>query len=239
LESQTEEDWSLVEHLTELRNRLLISLAFFIPCLGVAFYLAPKLIFCFESLAPLGTIFFQLKPGELLFVYFRLSFTLGLILGAPVWLYQLGAFLWPGLKPKEKQIASVLLIGGTLLFLAGVFFAYFVALKPLLAFILGFGVDLNIVKPQYGLDYFVSMVTAVIFIMGLAFQLPVLIFVLALLDLIDSKMLLGYWRQAIFGAFVLAAVLTPTPDPFNMLILGSALMGLYGFSLLAVKLIGK
>ncbi len=233
------EDWSLEEHLEELRQRLLWSILALFPALTLGFYLTPKAILLLENLAPKGTTFFQLKPGELFFVYFKLAFLLGLLFIMPFWLKQTHDFIWPGLKLREKKIAGTVFWGGPILFLIGLAFAYFVALKPLLAFILGFGVDLALVKPQYSLDYFISLVLSILLVFGVAFQIPIVLFILALLDLMTSSQMASYWKQAVFGAFIIAAVATPTPDPLNMSILGLALAALYGFSLLIIKLIGK
>ncbi len=232
-------DWSLEKHLEELRNRILFSIIIFLPSLALGFYLVPIVLQKLEALAPQGTVFFQLKPGELLFTYFKLTFTLSLLLVSPFWLQQIAAFILPGLTKKEKNISLVLLIGGPFLFVAGAAFAYYIALRPLLSFILGFGVDLALIQPQYSLDYFVSLVTSVIFMFGIAFQLPILLFVLAMLDLISSTQLIRFWKEALFGAFLLAAVLTPTPDPINMSILGLALGALYGLSIFFIKISGK
>lgn len=227
------------EHLTELRTRVLFCFLFLGPTLLIGFWLCPHFLRLLENLAPKGTIFFQLKPGELLFVYIRLSCILGFIFALPFFFYQVGAFLWPGLKPKEKQILAILFIGGPLLFVFGIAFAYLVALKPLLSFLLGFGVDLSLVQPQYSLDYFVALVLGLILIFGITFQIPILLFSLALLDLINSEKLWTYWRQALFGSFVIAAIATPTPDPINMIILGCAIAGLYVISLALIKFCGK
>lgn len=239
VQEQPETTWSLESHLSELRTRLIVSIVCFIVIFGLSLWMVPSTLLQLQSLAPKGSSFFQIKPGELFFVYFKVALFLSFILSAPILLYQTAAFIWPGLKLKEKQIAVVFFVGGPLLFLGGMSFAYFVALKPMLAFLLGFGVDLKIVEPHYSLDFYVSLVTAAIVVFGLAFQLPIMLFIAALLDLITSVHLIKFWKEAIFATFVLAAILTPTPDPFNMSILGLALASLYGLSLLSIKLIGK
>ena len=233
------EDLSAEEHLTELRTRILFCLLFFVPTLLVGFWLCPHFLRSLEGLAPKGTIFFQLKPGELLFVYVRLTCILAVVLALPFCLFQVAAFLWPALKKKEKYILVTLFGGGSVLFALGLSFAYGVALRPLLGFLLGFGVDLSLVQPQYSLDYFVALVLGLLLVFGIMFQIPILLFVLALLDLISSAQLWTYWKQALFASFVIAAIATPTPDPINMLILGCAIAGLYAISLVLIKLCGK
>lgn len=234
-----EEVWALESHLTELRWRLFACLLGFLLSLLISIYLVPFLLLRLQALAPTGSTFFQIKPGELFFVYFKLAVFISILLSGPFCIYQLAAFVWPGLKLHEKRIASVFFVGGPCLFVAGVLFAYFVAIKPMLAFLLGFGVNLKLVEPHYSLDFYVSLVTTALLISGLAFQLPVLLFVAACLGLLTSAQLVRFWKEAIFAAFVLAAIITPTPDPINMSILGLALAALYGGSLFAIKLIGR
>ena len=229
----------LEEHLDELRNRIIFCLVSFLPLVGLGFWLAPILLKACENLAPTGTIFFQIKPGELLFVYIKLSFILALILFLPLLLQQIASFLAPGLKNKEKKLLYILFTGGPFLFLGGVSFAYFIALKPLLAFLLGFGVDLELVQPQYSLDYFVSLILGTLLLFGIVFQVPILLFGLAILDLISSAQLWQYWQYAVFISFLIAAIATPTPDPLNMLILGLAIGTLYFLSIGLLKLFGK
>ncbi|MDX1919431.1 MAG: twin-arginine translocase subunit TatC, partial [Candidatus Caenarcaniphilales bacterium] len=230
---------SLENHIEEIRSRILFVLCFLILAFGAAFYITPILIKLLESLAPKGTLFFQLKPGELFFVYLRVSAFLAIIFSLPFLTFQVQRFVWPGLKPQEKQIASMILLIGPLLFFAGSAFAYFVALRPMLNFLLGFGVDLALVQPQYSLDYYISLVVSILCIFGLSFQIPVVLFILAVAGFITSFVLLRFWREALFGSFVLAAFLTPTPDPINMGILGLALSGLYFISVGSMKLIGR
>jgi sec-independent protein translocase protein TatC len=239
LESTKDYDWSLEEHLEELRQRLFICFVLFAIAFALSFFLTPPVLIRLEALAPKGTVFFQLKPGELLFVYLHVSFILSVILSSPFLLFQIGSFIWPGLKKQEKMIALILFSGAPFLFFGAMAFAYFIALKPILNFILGFGVDLSLVQPQYSLDYFVSLVLSIICIFGISFQLPVLLYIAALLGLTTSYQLSKFWKEAILSAFVLAAFLTPTPDPINMSILGLALSGLYGLSWILIRLSGK
>ncbi|MDX1918201.1 MAG: twin-arginine translocase subunit TatC [Candidatus Caenarcaniphilales bacterium] len=227
------------EHLDELRSRFFWCIGGLLLALIVAYLLTPKILGWLEALAPKGTSFFQLKPGELIFVYFRLTFYQALLLISPLWLYHLGAFVLPGLLPHEKRIFYVVAIGGSLLFVAGITFAYLVLAKPVLNFLLTFGLDRSLITPQYGLDNYISLVTALLIVCGIAFQLPVVLFLLVLLDLVTSRQLLSQWRFACFGAMLLAAFLTPTPDPLNMLLLGGALIALYFLSLFLIFLSGK
>ncbi|MDJ0625559.1 MAG: twin-arginine translocase subunit TatC [Candidatus Caenarcaniphilales bacterium] len=239
LEKISKKENGLEQHLEELRHRIIFCLLWLVITVAISFFLTPYVIKIFELLAPKGTSFFQIKPGELFFVYLRISFLLGTLASVPFFLYQFRSFIWPGLKDNEKKIGNLIIFGSPILFLLGAGFAYFIALKPMLAFLLGFGVDLALVQPQYSLEYYISLIIAVICILGLAFQIPVLIFVMAIMDLVTSKFLLKFWRQSLFGSFVLAAILTPTPDPINMGIVGFAIVALYAFSVLLVKIIGK
>lgn len=239
LQTIVSKDFALEDHLDELRKRVFFVLIALVLAFILAFLITPSFIKLLENLAPKGTLFFQLKPGELFFVFLRVTTFLAIVFSLPFLIFQVQRFIWPGLKPEEKQIGSLILLLGPILFFAGGSFAYFIALKPMLNFLLGFGVDLSLVQPQYSLDYYISLVVSILCIFGLAFQIPVLLFILALAGLITSFVLLRFWREAIFGSFVLAAFLTPTPDPINMGILGLALASLYFISVGSMKLIGR
>ncbi len=230
---------NLESHLTELRQRIIFSLIICLGALIAAFYFSSAIILQLEKLAPHGATFFQLRPGELFFVHLKTASYVAFLLAYPFLLSQLKAFMWPGLKNHEKHTGNIIVISSPFLFGLGIAFAYFLALKPMLNFLFGFGLEAGLVEAHYSLDYFISFVLSICFILGLSFQLPVLIFILAILNLITSAQLTKHWQIICFGVFALAAIITPTPDPFNMILVGLALIGLYGLSIFIIKLFGK
>jgi len=234
-----ENNENIQSHLEELRNCLLFSLLIILICLILSFCFASKTIKLLQTLAPVGSSFFQLKPGELFFVHLKTSCYLAFSLAYPFLLNQIKIFIWPGLKQNEKKISLIILFGSPLLFILGILFGFFIALKPMLNFLFGFGLEAHLVEAHYSLENFISFVFSIIFMLSLSFQLPILILILALLNLINSVQLISCWKYVIFGSFVLAAIITPTPDPFNMILVGIALILLYVLSIILIKLFRK
>lgn len=230
-ESSTAQDLS--EHIEELRNRILISVATLGVFVFLCFSFSAQIIRFLEAAAPAGSSFFQLKPGELFMSSLKVSLFFGLILSLPILLQQLGAFLSPGLKDKERKLIGPILWTAPILFLLGSAFGYYFALPPLLKFLLGFRE--GIVETRYGLEHFLNLEISIIGLCGIVFQLPILIVILTSLNLVNTKQLLSIWRYVVLFSFVLAAILTPTPDPLTMSIVASALLGLYFGTILIVN----
>lgn len=224
----------IVEHMTELRDRIFISLGIIILAILICFYFANHIIKFLEAAAPPGAGFFQIKPGELFLSTLKVSVTSGVVLSMPFWLKQIELFLRPGLKPHEIKIISPIVSASPLLFWSGTAFAYYLILPPLLQFLFGFGAGL--VENRYGLEHFINLELAILTICGISFQLPIVIIVLGYCKIINSTMLFNQWRYVILAAFTLAAVITPTPDPFTMSILACALLSLYFGAAMILKL---
>lgn len=130
-----------------------------------------------------------------------------------------------------------IVLGGPILFLLGALFAYYLVLPPMLAFFTSFGTD--IAPVQQRLDFYISLVTTMLFYMGLCFQLPVVLFALSLAGLVNSRMLLRMWRYALVVSSVAAAIITPDPTIFSMLIVLAGLIGLYFSTIVLLKLFGR
>lgn len=227
----------LSEHLSELRDRIIISVVALLVIFLIAFNYSADLIALLQELAPLGSSFIQLKPGEVLMTSIKISVYAALILAMPLVLYQVAEFLKPGLKETEAKLITPILLSSPLLFWLGIAFAYFFTLPPLLKFLLGFGKD--VVEARYGLEHFINLELSILSICGLSFQLPVLIITLAQLGLVNVDSLLKLWRYVVLGAFCLAAVITPTPDPMTMTIVASALIALYFMTILFLTVIAR
>ena len=223
-------------HLGELRNRIFIALAAIIVVFLVAFNYSSDLIQFLQALAPRGSSFFQLKPGELLMTSIKVSLFTAIALSMPIWLQQLDAFIKPGLKEKEAKVIRPILVFSPLLFWLGLVFAYYLALPPLLDFLLGFGE--GVVESNYGLEHFINLELSIMSLCGISFQLPIILICLAQFGIVTAQSLLSIWRYVVLGAFVIAAIITPTPDPLTMTLLASALLGLY-FTTVVILLANK
>lgn len=174
----------------------------------------------------------NLGPTGSVVAYFRVSLMMGAGFAIPLITYQLLMFIFPGLTRKEKRVVLMSLPAITLLFAVGVVFSWFVLMPPALGFLEGF--QDNLFRSEWTADLYLSFVTSLIFWMGVAFETPLVFFVLGLLGLVSTVALMRNWRIAIIGAAVAAAVITPTIDPVNMLLVMAPLLALYLLSIVLV-----
>ncbi|MET9055810.1 twin-arginine translocase subunit TatC [Streptomyces griseobrunneus] len=251
-EKDAEGRMPLLDHLRELRNRLLKAvLAIVVVMIVAAFF--QKEIYEF-LLAPIqdsvgckngvvttvdGKSCALLKTDTLIGPFtnaLKVALMSGVLLATPIWLYQLWAFVAPGLHKGEKRYAYAFAVVGAPLFLAGGYLAY--AILPQTAEImLGFSPD--DVQNQIGLDSYLDLLVRMVIVFGLAFELPLLLIALNMTGVITGKRMLGWWRGMIVGLTVFAAFATPGGEPISMLLLAGPLALLYfiavGFSLLNDK----
>lgn len=239
LESKSQNGFwgDIANHLDDLRSSIFISLASIILFFCLAFYFSEYLINFLERLAPDGSSFFQLKPGELFTVSLKVSFFAALYSSIPILIQQVYAFVAPALTKEEKNISLLIVFLAPFLFWLGLVFAYYFLLPSLLDFLLNF--KEGVVEKRYGLESFVNLVLSIETITAISFQLPVVIFVMGILNLVKVKDLVSAWRYVILFAFILAAFLTPTPDPLTMSVLACALLVLYFSTILVLKLFRK
>jgi sec-independent protein translocase protein TatC len=229
-------DWgaqfqALAPHLDELRRRLIITVGAIIVGTLIAFFFSNRIILFLAQ--PIGVENLQaIGLTENLGVTVRVSLTAGAILAMPVIVYEVVAFIVPGLLPHEQRLLFISLPAIVLSFLAGVAFAYFVMLPVAVRFLANFGV----VKYQGTLNDYYSFVTRVVFWIGVAFELPLVIALLARIGIVTPEQLKRSWRIAVVAIAVLAAVITPTIDPVNMAIVMGPLLALYGLSIVLATL---
>lgn len=218
------------DHLDELRSRLVrASLALVVgTAIGVA-VASPVLQYL---VAPYGERLQVLGPTEGVVAYFRVSLMIGGILAIPIITYHLLMFILPGLTSKEKRILLMSIPPITVLFLVGVAFAWFILVPPALGFLEGF--EPTLFKPEWTADLYLGFVTSLLFWMGVAFETPLVFFVLSLLGFVGASVLLRNWRIAVVGAAIAAALITPTIDPVNMFLVMAPLLGLYCLSIVLV-----
>src|SRR3990170_457515 len=227
-EGSSEKYLTLVEHLQELRFRLFVSALAVVAGLAVSAYFGGELIDFLKEPAKSRNPDFQLQfiePFELFVTYFRVSLLGGLIFGMPVITYQALRFVSPGLKPGERRWLYGTVLGATLLFLAGVAFAYYVALPPALDFLLNFGGDLA--QPNIRVGSYIDFVTRLLFWTGVSFETPLVVMFLGRFGIVSPGQLLRWWRLAIVAAFVIAAVVTPTIDPVTQSLVAGPIIVLY------------
>jgi sec-independent protein translocase protein TatC len=214
----------LLDHLRELRSRLIKCLI----ALGVgmlfALPLSYRVIDGLVAMCPVCEIQ-VIAPTESIITYFRVAIIMGLVVATPIILYQIIAFISPGLHPGEQRMLLLLLPGAGLLFALGLAFGYYVALPRAVMFLSTF--LQSMASANWTLANYVAFVTNLLLVIGLTFQTPLVIFVLAKLNLVTPPFLRHYRRHAIVLMALLSAVLTPTPDPLTMMLVLFPMVLLY------------
>jgi sec-independent protein translocase protein TatC len=216
---------SLMEHLEELRQRLIKSAAALAVTTGLSLVVAKQVLNAFRALLPGEAPLQAFTPTETYVVYFKVALMCGLALAMPLIVYQAMAFILPGLTKEERRWLYLVAPGAGLLFIAGLLFAYYVILPFGLPILQGFLSD--VVVQQWRLDYYVSFVVRFLIITGLIFETPLVIYFLSKVGLITQQRLAQSRRYAIVVAAGTAALLTPTTDPFTMLLVMGPMILLY------------
>jgi sec-independent protein translocase protein TatC len=209
---------TVVEHLSELRRRLVISIIAVVIAATIMFVLSPHVISFLVTFykdatgRPKGTLIFT-GPLDAFATRLKIATYGGIVLAAPVWLYELWRFITPGLNPKERRYAIPFVLTSMVLFVLGGIVALF-TLEPALNFLLKIGgSDL---KPLLTADRYISLVALMIVAFGLSFEFPVVLMFLLLAHVITTQQLRQWRRWAIVLIVVFAAVITPSQDPYSL-----------------------
>ncbi len=218
----------LVGHLQELRDRVIRAAIAVLITTALAFLFIERIMSLLLDLAGTHTIQ-AIDPTETFGTYFKVAFSVGLGLAMPVLVYQLLRFLAPGLTRSERRALYLSMPFVALCFITGALFCYFVILPSALSFLLGFG-DARILK-QISLTKFISFVSSFMLAVGASFELPVILFMLAKLGVVTHARLAKFRKYAFLLAFIVAAVITPTPDPINQSLVALPLFALYELGL--------
>jgi len=231
----------LTDHLDELRKRLIRILivigAGFIACYIFKDALFAVLTKPVADVLPKGSFMIFTNLTEAFFIYMEIAFFASLVLTAPFTLYQIWKFISPGLYPRERRYVLPFMIASTLLFSGGVLFGYFVVLPPAFRFFVTFTTDF--LKPMFSLKEYLSLSLKFLLAFGLSFELPVFIFFLTKIGVVNAAMLSRQRRYAILVIFIAAAVLTPSPDAISQILMAIPLMFLYEVSIYVAKFAQK
>lgn len=217
---------SLMEHLEELRRRILWSLGFLLIGFAVAYAFHTSLItFIQTPLLNIGLKMTMTHPTDALNLVLKTSFVGGAILASPFILFQVWLFISPGMYANEKKYVWPFMAATITLFLAGAWFGYrYVLPGAMVVLIQEFGKNFS---HMITIEDYTGFFLAVILGLGVTFELPVLIFFLALFGVVDGKFLLKHFRYAVMAIFLLAAIICPTPDPIGMCLFASPMLVLY------------
>lgn len=223
---------TLVEHLTELRRRVIISIAGIGAATVLGFIVAPQAIELLKAPIP-GPLYFT-QPGGALFLWLKVALMIGIALAAPLVLYQLWAFVSPGLTPSERRVMRPWIPLALILLVLGVVVAY--AILPLTAsFLLGFQIE-AVIEPLITADAYFGFVTTMFLAFGLVLQFPIVLVLLAKVGLVDADRLRRSRRYVLLGIVVFAVVITPGGDPFSPIIMALVMYPLYE---LTIRLMGR
>ncbi|WP_218080725.1 twin-arginine translocase subunit TatC [Anthocerotibacter panamensis] len=233
-----EVEMSLLDHLGELRNRLFWAVgSVLLTSIGCFVFTKPVLNFLQEPATRLGVKFIQTTPGEVFFASMSVSVYCGLLLASPVVLYQVIAFILPGLTRKEQRYVKPIVASSGVLFLLGLLFARYALIPAAINFFVGYGDD--IAAQNYTIGAYFNLIFVLMLGTGVIFQLPILQVGLGLAGLVDSRRMLSWWRYVILGAFVVGAVVTPSTDPVTQTLLSGAVCLLFFSGVFALKLLGR
>ncbi len=212
------------DHLEELRQRILNSIFATLICIAFSFLVIKPLIKFLEIPAK-NIRLLQLSPGEFLFVAIKVAGYSGLIVALPYILYQVILFISPGLTKKEKSLIFPAFLGSGILFFIGLFFSWWILVPAAISFFIKFGAD--IVEPIWSIEKYFDFVLLLMSSTALAFQLPILQFILGSLGIITTQKMLSNWRLVVISSTIVSAIITPSTDPLTMSLLSLSIVFLF------------
>jgi sec-independent protein translocase protein TatC len=217
---------SLMEHLDELRKRIIHS-AIYLACgFGVAWAFHNRIVELFQApLIHIGKSLMFTHPMDALNLYLQASLLAGAIIASPFILYQVWLFIAPGLYQRERRFVVPFMLATVGLFLTGAAFGYFWVLPAAIKIlVVDFGHNFT---PMISIEDYTSFFLSVILGLGISFEMPILIFFLALFGIVSPRLLWNNIRYAILAVFIVAAIITPSPDPWTMCIYAVPMLSLY------------
>ena len=222
-------------HLEELRRRILICLAVWLAGSAVCWPHAATLLSWL--LKPLGRPAIFLGPAEGFMVVLKVAMAGGVAVASPVITWQVLAFVAPALRKREKRALMILAGSGSVAFLIGAWFGWRLLLPAMMSFLMSFASD--VLQPTIVADRYLSFVLYILLGCAAAFEFPVLSAVLAKAGLLKARSLLRHWRPAILVCFIAAAVITPSPDAFTMIMVALPLVALYAVGVVTAAVAGR
>jgi sec-independent protein translocase protein TatC len=233
-------EMGFLEHLEELRDRIIKSLIALVACFAVCFYFSAELFeFVARPLTKIAGVSVVINdPTEAFTVYLKVSFVAALYLAAPFILWQTWRFIAPGLYKHERRYAGPFIVSTTLCFLIGGVFGYMVAFPTALEFLMDMAKQGHMV-PVISAEKYFDLFWNVMVVLGIVFEIPPIVFILSRIGIVDGPFLLKHSRWAIIISTILAAVVTPTTDAFNMTVVLIPMVLLYFIGVAVAFLFGR
>ncbi len=224
-----------LDHLEELRRRIVYSIIAVVVGFFACWFASPRLVGIMQK--PILAVLHQNGQPEMLVyqhpvdpfnLYLKVAGVAGLFVTSPFVLYQIWLFIAPGLYRNEKRYVMPFMASTVALFLAGGYFGYAVVLPKALEFLIDFGKQF---RPLITIEEYTSLFVTIILGMGVIFEMPILVFFLALMGIVSPGWMWRNIRYSILGIFIIAAIITPTPDIVNMCIFAAPMVALYMLSI--------
>lgn len=234
-------EMSFVEHLEELRRRLIWSVAFVSAAFGVCWFAAADLLEVAKApiLAANPNVTLSLsRAQDIVGLNVKVTLVAALFLSSPFVLAQAWLFIAPGLYPHERRYVVPFVLFGSMLFVAGGAFGYFIAFPTALRFLLAWIIESHL-TPIIDTGEYLSLFLTIVVAFGVSFQIPAIVFVLSRIGLVDARFLAAKLKYAVFGCVVASAILTPTTDPGNMLLLAGPMIVLYSVGIVVAWIFGR
>lgn len=226
---------TLVEHLTELRNRILYMAVIFLGCTLLAYQFSEVLVKDMISIAPEVSFVF-ISPAELLLSYIKIAVIMGLTVSAPFLITQIWLFVSPALEKKERRTLVFSLIFGTVFFILGAVFAYLLVLPMMIQFFMGF--QMEGIEEMISFESYLSLILSTVLSFGIIFELPSIMVILARFGIVTTAFMRKYRKYIVLVIFIAAAVLTP-PDVISQVMLAMPMLLLFEVGLLFATMAEK
>lgn len=234
--SAGDKELSLLEHLIELKNRVIVAAVAVVITTSLAFiYATPIIRFLLLPSGQQRLVSFS--PTENFSTIFQVALMSGIALAMPVLLYEAYAYVDPALLPNERRFLRLMIVPVLILFVTGMAFCYQFLLPPAIEFLINFGGE--VIENQLRASEYLSFVTTYMLAMGLVFEMPMIIFAVVRVGLVKRSVLTKARRYVFLGCFVIGAIITPTPDPFNQTLVSLPMYLLFELGLLLARLGGR
>ncbi len=231
-EPDTFEEMTLQEHLEELRTRLVYSALSVIVGFVLGLVVSMRLVRLMERMSGLGPLL-AISPTESFTIFMKVALYVGIALSMPVLIYQIIRFLAPGLTRREKQYVYRAIPFVTGMFVLGVLFSFFIVIPRALRFLHGFGG--STFTSEFRASEVISFYMTLLIWVGIVFELPIVMYVLAKIGVVTARLLGSLRKYALIVIMIAAAIITPTPDPFNMFMVAAPMYALYELGIILAR----